>query len=686
MRIFLGLLIAILWLTSDIQVSAQVTCEPDKFSHYINIIESGKEGHRVKLAATCAAKLNPSEKTKEVLISRLDQTLKEVHKLKPDSYSPLNHAEIVMALTDALFSLKNTTGYKKIEEYFNRADWNTRRDQEFFDAIAARGYHRPELTETFFIGLTKIPASGGSVLGRACSMFHRMNDRWVVRNAPQFIYGVVSAISRLEQEKNVTHITTYNKKTCEETLLSQLLDERMREAFLTTYLDKLTSNERQILNHFLNRITPPPDEEVVRQIVAAFLSIPWKIEFPIWQKDNPKSVCKGFHGESFVTDADDLWCTACSSQRSSFQTQFYFYPGAEGKACILQKIRFSYPTTSQNALILLTKQLSGHMGSATSLSKVHDFGSAYWEDVSFWNWQEKEVYVFKNKFEAFTGKGLPLIELLAREQDLVFAMGQEEKIEKAIKKENENREMAKKERLYQDIAKSSPSLISRLREAVNPETHYDILLELLAKIPQKGSERSAYLYLAEQLAEEIASSARFGKLKDWEKKKQVLLGHGIVYAPTHYEEINYNHIFLNRIIEEELSGYWAEEAFMGLLIKGCEDVFGAGIDLFKKIIVQGEDFLKRNPKSHIRQRLLFSLAQAHETGWSLSLASPQDIYVELQNYQADAPYHHEKAILYYKQLISEYPERNEGVLASGKLRHLQLGVDTNSRKFYCISD
>ncbi len=96
--------------------------------------------------------------------------------------------------------------------------------------------------------------------------------------------------------------------------------------------------------------------------------------------------------------------------------------------------------------------------------------------------------------------------------------------------------------------------------------------------------------------------------------------------------------------------------------------------------------LKINPESHIRKYVLLSLAEAHETGWSLSLASPQDIYVELQNYQADAPYHHKKAILYYKKLISEYPESNESVLASQKLKYLQLGVDTNSRKFYCISD
>lgn len=687
MRVFLGLLIAILWLTSDLQVSAQVTCEPDKLSHYLNIIESEKDAHRVKSAATCAAKLNPSEKTKEVLISRLDQTLQEVRKLKPDIYSPMNHAEIVMALTDTLFSLKNTMGYKKIEEYFTHADWNNRRDQEFLDAVAARGYNRTELTETFFIGLAKIPASGGSVLGRACSMFNRMNDRWVVRDAPRFIYGVVYAISRLEQEKSVTHVTTYNKKTCEETLLSQLLDERMREAFLTTYHGKLTNNERHILDRFLAKITPPSDEDVVKQFVRDFLAIPWKVELAVWQKRNPDSACEIFHGMSYLTHADGLWCAACSSLRNSFQTQFYFYPDTEGKACTLQKIRFSYPTTSQESLKSLTKQLSKHIEPATPLSKVHDFGSAYWEDVSFWNWQEKEVYAFRNKFEAFTGKGLPLVEILAREQELVFAMRQEEKIKKAIKKEKENREMAKKERLYQDIAKSSPGLISRLREAVNPETHYDILLKLLAKIPEKDSDRSAYLYLAEQLAEKIASSARSGELKDWEKKKHVLLEYGIAYAPTHYEEINYNHIFLNRIIEEELTGYWADEAFVIYLQNGCEiEISSNNIELFKIVVAKGEEFLKRNPKSHIRKYVLLSLAEAHETGWSLSLASPQDIYVELQNYQADAPNHHERAILHYKQLISEYPESNESVLASGKLKHLQLGVDTNSRKFYCISD
>lgn len=670
---------------SAIQVFAQTNCAQSEFTSYLKIIENEKQADKIKQAAICVAKIEPSKEATQVLISRLDRTLQEVRNLKP-VHLPTSQAEIAIALAEGLYTLKNNEGYKKIQDYFASADWNTRRDQEFLDAVAARGYNRTELTETFFIGLAKIPASGGSVLGRACSMFNRMNDRWVVRDAPRFIYGVVSAISRLEQEKIVTHITTYNKKTCEETLLSQLLDERMREAFLTTYHGKLTNNERHILDRFLAKISPPSDEDVVKQFVRDFLAIPWKVELAVWQKRNPDSACEIFHGMSYLTHADDLWCVACSSLRNSFQTQFYFYPDTEGKACILQKIRFSYPTTSQNALTLLTKQLSRHMGSATSLSKAHGFGSGYWEDVSFWNWQEKEVYVFKNKFEAFTGKGLPLIELLARKHGLVFAMRQEEKIKKAIKKEKENREMSKKERLYRDIAKSSPGLISRLQEAVNPETYYDILLKLLAKLPEKDSDRSAYLSLAEQLAEKIASSARSGELKDWEKKKQVLLEHGIAYAPTHYEEVNYNHIFLNRIIEEELTGYWADEAFLIYLQRGCEIEISSDIELFKIVVAKAEEFLKINPESHIRKYVLLSLAEAHETGWSLSLASPQDIYVEPQNYQADAPYHHERAILHYKQLISEYPESNESVLASGKLRHLQLGADTNSREFFCISD
>ncbi len=149
----------------------------------------------------------------------------------------------------------------------------------------------------------------------------------------------------------------------------------------------------------------------------------------------------------------------------------------------------------------------------------------------------------------------------------------------------------------------------------------------------------------------------------------------------------YNHVFRRRIVDEGLAGYWAEEAFLDWQLAGwapggpCTET-----DLFSQVIARGEAFLKRNPGSRIRKPVLLSLAQAHETGWSLSLAGPTDEYVQAAPYEAGAAEHRRKAIAYYEEFLQGYPDSSEAILARSKLVRLRLGVDTAAREFYCIYD
>lgn len=683
-----GALLFIVWLMSGVmQMYAQIPCKPEELAGYLKTIRTDTMGFNVKQAADCAVKLAPTKETVQLLMDRLDKTLQETKRLKPD-HPPTNQADIVVALAEALYVLKGENGYKNIATYFESADWNTRRDQWFFDRIAVHSMIRPEMTETFYLALTRMPASAGVILGTACMTFNRVSDTFIIRDDPRFIRGVISALVRLEQWREVP-----NKEaaisSCEKTLLSQLLDVKMKEAFLISYKAKLISDEQRILNRFLAKIEPPQDAAAVEQLAVAFFNLPWKAEFSVWQKNNPDLSCKTFHGASYVTNTDGLWCFACLSPSGTLQKRFYFYPDSEGKSCALQKVRFSYPSTSHEIITALTQRLSGRMGAGKSTSNVHDFGAAFWEDIFFWNWQGREVYAFRNKGRSSSGEGLPLIEILGRDTELASAIREEEVAEDRIIEEQKQYEAAKRRRLYQDVAKSLPSLIQRLEKTSDPESQFSVLMELLSIIKKQGSDRAAQLYLANQLAEQLGSAGFGGKLADWQAKQQILSGYGVSYFQTHWMDVIYNHVFIKKIIDEGLSGYWAEEAYFAWVLMGSHRYDGCTdgpTELFKRVIDRGEDFLKKNPMSHIQKELLKAIAEAHETGWSLSLASPDDEYVKAENYQAEAPDYQKKAISYYEQFVHEYPDSPEVVPYRSKLKRLRMGLDTNSRKFFCIYD
>ena len=686
----LVLFVSAAWMVIDSTESvAQSSCNPEGLATYLKEIQTEIMEYQVKQAAHCAVKLAPSKETARILMSRLLQTLQETGALRP-KIGPTNQAVIVAALAEALHRLKIDDGYDKLADYFYSADWNTWRDQWFFDRVAAHTFTRPEMTGTFLRALTRMPASAGTILGTACTVFNRISDDFVIRDDPNFIQGVLSALTRLEQGRKVP-----NRKAaismCEKTLLSQLLKVKMREAFLASYLDKLTPDQQRILDRFMTRIdsSRDGDEKLMERLAKDFFAVPWGMESSSWEKSRPEVYCRPFEGNSFETNADDRWCVACSSKTEGIRRRFYFYPDDKGKACTLQKLRFSYPSASQTVLATLGRRLAERMGPGTPPTEIHGFGTFFWEDISSWSWGAKEIYAFRNIQAAGAGEGLPLVEILARDNDLISAIQLEKATQQAISAKRKQRNVAKKERLYRDVAKSLPDLVQRLEKNDDPEIKFSVLVELLPKIEEKGPNRLVQLYLADRLAGKLGEAGYTGRLSDWNAKQRVLSRHGAEYFQMRLMNVIYNHVFLKKIIDEIPTGYWGEEASLDWTLMGTDE-FGycsnGPKELFQSVITRGGDFMNKYPKSHLRKEVLGVLAQAHETGWSLSMASPNDEYVRAKAYQADAPDHLQKSIAYYERVLQEYPHSPEGALYRDKLKRLRLGLDTNSRKFFCIYD
>lgn len=658
-----------------INVPAQENCVPQNIPNLLTTIEKGNDRYKILNAIICVSKLTKDEYTKNLLKQKLENTLGTTKAL-PDGSFPSNEPELVVTLAKALETMEDTLGFRMIVEYFRNANWASWKDQEFFDGIAARIWYRADMIEVFFLALTHLPPTT-SVLGRACEFFNANREE---RTNPQFVKAVLSALTRIE--KKVQGADPYSAETCSSTFLTQLLNDQLYDSFTKRYMAELSTDEKEIVNRFLIRLQSKPDSLVAVKLGKSFFSVEWGKEYSTHIKSTT-AACDTFKGESYDTQIDDLWGYRCAEKKNDFEEILYFFPDTAGMSCTLQKIHITHPSASNTILGVLQNHLSSRMGTGQKVSDVHDAGSAYWQDIMFWKWNGMEVYCFRNVMDSQWGRELPLIEIIARHSELTKIIEETNLAEDLLAQEDDSKERLANVLQY-DLNRWRSRGIAQILHFINPDTIYTLLLDLLKWKASNQIERGAQLYLADLLAQSL--SLNLGSLSERDKKRESLLTFGIQYSPG-YDGMEYNHALMKTIFQEQLTGFWADEAFLWKLTKGSIPTSpNSALDVFKLVINTGEEFLRSHPESHVHKKVLFSVAAAHETGWSLSLASPADVYVNREQHLSNAPFHRQQAILLFEQFIREYPESPEAKIAREKLKRLKLNIDTNSRAFYYIWD
>jgi hypothetical protein len=118
----------------------------------------------------------------------------------------------------------------------------------------------------------------------------------------------------------------------------------------------------------------------------------------------------------------------------------------------------------------------------------------------------------------------------------------------------------------------------------------------------------------------------------------------------------------------------------------------ANPDLFHDVIEHGEAFLVQHPATPFRKEVLFTLAAANESWWSIAHAPAGDPFVgdipyprkNLNKQKAAAA--RERAIDYYEQIVTLAPESPEAASAERQLPRLKLALDTGQRRFFCSYD
>jgi len=107
------------------------------------------------------------------------------------------------------------------------------------------------------------------------------------------------------------------------------------------------------------------------------------------------------------------------------------------------------------------------------------------------------------------------------------------------------------------------------------------------------------------------------------------------------------------------------------------------------VIERGEAFLVAHPSTDFRRQVIYLLAVANETWWSSEHAPADDAVVGVAPYPRRASNNREveaareRAIQYYRQVVSLAPDSPEAAAALRRIPRLQLKLDTGQRRFFC---
>jgi hypothetical protein len=161
----------------------------------------------------------------------------------------------------------------------------------------------------------------------------------------------------------------------------------------------------------------------------------------------------------------------------------------------------------------------------------------------------------------------------------------------------------------------------------------------------------------------------------------------------HSGGLDYRHELLWRVWREWPETEGGELAFLELQRLGWNTDPREGCprnpDLFREVITQAEAFLIDHPRTDFRTQVLYALAVANESWWSIAHAPANDEFVNAPPYPRraanarQAGRAREEAIRYYREVVSLAPDSPEAASALRRLPRLEMGLDTGQRRFFC---
>ena len=227
------------------------------------------------------------------------------------------------------------------------------------------------------------------------------------------------------------------------------------------------------------------------------------------------------------------------------------------------------------------------------------------------------------------------------------------------------------------------------------------LTAILRESDRADTPRRALCLLAahqvvNKLSQWLIESSPNGERESGEAQsvRRLLAPYGVkLGGMTHYGGLEYRQELLERVWREWPETEAGELAFLELQSGGWNTDRGEGCpknpDLFREVIDRAEAFLSSHPRTDFRQQVLYALAVAHESWWSIAHSAADDQWVSGIPYPrraANAPQAgraREESIRYYREVVRMFPGSPEAASAMRRLPRLELGLDTGQRRFFC---
>ncbi|HEV3058133.1 MAG TPA: hypothetical protein VGY48_07780 [Vicinamibacterales bacterium] len=143
----------------------------------------------------------------------------------------------------------------------------------------------------------------------------------------------------------------------------------------------------------------------------------------------------------------------------------------------------------------------------------------------------------------------------------------------------------------------------------------------------------------------------------------------------------YDENFIEAAIRQYPGTRWGQLAFLSHLDEGWGWSMSVGSS-YRSVIGVGVDWLGKHPRSPITIPVMYDVAQAFETWWSLSLATEAEELVKASEHRDGAEEARLEAIRWFERILRQAPDSVQAIYARRVLIQLRMRVDTGQRRFY----
>jgi hypothetical protein len=398
------------------------------------------------------------------------------------------------------------------------------------------------------------------------------------------------------------------------------------------------------------------------------------------------------------------WTHHCSDTRDGVIRERFFYVFGEPARIALLRVDVrsvdESPQTTARLLPALQRMLAARFGASTHEPEMMEIGFRhlrFGEPVAGDHWKGRGLHYFlhanlsaSNPMGVRRGVQLTVINdrlFDERTQDALIL-----RVDGIFGEAHEDDDPVRARLKARIGAPYARAMRATLTPAAVRETIQD-LTAILRDADASGPPRRALCLLA---ADDVAN-----KLSQWltesaaaDDVRRLLARYGArLGGMTHYGGLGYRHELLERVWRESPETEAGELAFLKLQSGGWSNGPAEGCppnpDLFGEVIVKAEAFLAAHPRTDFRTQVLYALAQANESWWSIAHAPANDEFVNAPPYPRraanaqQAGRARDEAIRYYREVVHLAPGSPEAASALRRLPRLELGLDTGQRRFFC---